>query len=524
VVLENIGQVWRRASMAQRVSLLAIVLGCLGGGALLVNWVRKPSLALLYSGLSPEEAAGIVEKVRDAGIPYDLKGGGTAVYVPEEKVYSLRLTMASAGLAVGDNRGYQILDQESFGQSPFSERVKYKRAIEGEIAKSIQTLDAVISARVHVVKPESALFRKGDSSASASVIVKLKGGYGLSAANVAAIAYLVSGSVEGLSPEKVRIVDSRGSLLSGDSDGGGINAKMASVLEQKRQVEEYLARKAERQLSLVLGPNRATVQVTVDMDTTTTESETKQYGPEKGLPAKEMVKESRSTEPSREKGAAGGTTTDSTVETEFKLTEKTERKVKLAGVVTRKSVSVVVDLTPAKKDGQDAAAATKMMEVKDVWKIVKMALGLDVPDTPSAETGAAPTGGTEAPTDSLTVKEASFYRDPAIAGLAVEEGGLFTKDFILEIAKRSSLGLLVLGALVALKLFAGKKKVPALEGSALAALTGSSIEAAGGLLTADSAGGDSSVLKAQITRALQNNPEEVKRLFLRWVESEKGEG
>jgi len=525
VALENIGEVWRRASLMQRVMLLGIVLGCLGGAALLVNWARTPSLALLYSGLSPEEAAGVVEKIRDAGIAYELKQGGTAVYVPQEKVYSLRLTMASAGLAVGDNRGYRILDEQDFGKPPFIERVNYKRAIEGELARSIQTLDAVASARVHIAKPESPLFRKGDNAATASVIVKLKGGYHLSNANVAAIRYLVSGGVEGLAPDKVRVVDTHGTPLSGEPDEGGLHSKMASILEQKRRAEEYLAAKAERQLLLVLGPNRATVQVSVEMDATTTESETTQYGPEKGLPAKEMVKTSRITEPAREKGGEGGTTSDETIETEYKLTEKTQRTVTLAGAITRKSVAVVVDLTPAPKEGEEPpAAGEKLMQVEDVWRIVKMALGLDVPDAPPAEGGAgAGAGGAAAGTDSLTVKEASFYRDPQVAWLAAEDEGLFTRDFLLEVAKRSSLGLLVVGALVALKIFGGKKKAAPLEGSAVAALTGQGGQAAGGLLPASAREGDAQMLKAQITRALQNNPEEVKRLFLNWVESGKGE-
>ncbi|MGB2819953.1 MAG: flagellar basal-body MS-ring/collar protein FliF [Phycisphaerae bacterium] len=521
MALENIGEVWRRASLIQRMTLLTIVLGCFGGAALLVNWARKPSLALLYSGLPPEEAAGVVEKVRDAGIAYELKQGGTAVYVAEDKVYSLRLTMASAGLAIGDNRGYRILDEQDFGKPPFIERVNVKRAIEGELAKSIQTLDAVVSARVHVASPESPLFRKGDNAATASVIVKLKGGYQLSSANVAAIRYLVSGGVEGLSPDKVCIVDTHGTPLSGDSDEGGINSTMTTVLDQKRQVEEYLARKAERQLLLVLGPNRATVQVSVEMDTTTTESQTTQYGPEKGLPSKEMVKTSRSTEPSREKGVEAGVTSDETIETEYKLTEKTQRTTTLAGGVTKKSVAVVVDLTAPKKEGEEAtASAAKLMEVQDVWRIVKMALGLDVPDNAPAGGGA---GGATTGTDSLTVEEAVFYRDPQVAGLVGQDEGMFNKDFLLEIARRSSLGLLVIGALLALKMFSGKKKAAALEGSPLAALTGQPGGAAGGLLPASAGEGDSRVLKAQITRALQSNPEEVKRLFLRWVESETGE-
>ena len=126
MALENIGELWRRAGLAQRVVMLGLVLACAGGGFVLVRWASTPSLSLLYSGLDPEEAATIVERVRDAGIAYELKQGGTAVYVPTDKVYSLRLTMASAGLPTGNSAGgYGLWDQEApFAPSPFSERVR----------------------------------------------------------------------------------------------------------------------------------------------------------------------------------------------------------------------------------------------------------------------------------------------------------------------------------------------------------------------------------------------------------------
>jgi flagellar M-ring protein FliF len=524
VALQNLSEVWHRASLMQRLLLLAIVLACVGGGFLLVNWARQPSLALLYSGLAPEEAASIMEKVRDSGLPYQLKQGGTAIYVPEEKVYSLRLTMASAGLPAGDNRGYQILDQESLGASPFNERVRYNRAIEGEIARSIQTLDAVASARVHVVRPEAAIFRKGDKAASATVVVKLRGGHQLSGANVAAIVYLVSGAVEDLAPEKVVVVDAHGTLLSGES-ADRMNGRMASLLEQKRQMEDYLARKAERQLAMVLGPNRATVQVAVEMDTTAVESETKRYGPDKGMPSKESIKESRSTEPAREKDGTGGTTTDTTTETEYKLTETVERKTELAGEVKSRTVSVIVDLS-APAVGGEAAAAGKKLAIKDVEEIVKTALGLRI-DAAAGATGAAgPTGaagatGTGA-TDRLTVKEASFYQPPEASAAATPAEPMFTKEFMLEIAKQASLGLLVLGALLALKMFRGPRRKLDVEGMPLAALAGGGGQVPAGMLSAG-AEANPELLKAQITKALQDNPEEVKRLFLSWVDNEKGE-
>ena len=524
MALENIGELWRRAGLAQRVVMLGLVLACAGGGFVLVRWASTPSLSLLYSGLDPEEAATIVERVRDAGIAYELKQGGTAVYVPTDKVYSLRLTMASAGLPTGNSAGgYGLWDQEApFAPSPFSERVRYQRAIEGEISRSIQELDAVVSARVHVVKPESALFRKDDGAATASVILKLKAGYQLTTGNVAAITHLVARCVEGLAPDKVSIVDGQGNLLSGEG-GDEYNSRMTTVLEQKRQMEEYLARKAERQLELVLGPNRATVQVAVEMDTTVIESTSLAYGSsDKAQVAKEMIKKS-STEPESAEGGGGGATKDETIETEYKLPEKTETRRMLPGQITRKTVSVVVDLTPPTAEGEEAPAGLKMLALEDVKEIVTTALGLKLAEEGAAAAPAAGGAAAATPNDELAVKEATFYRDPELAAAAAApvDGGIFTQEFILEIAKRGSLGLLVVGALLALKMFGGKKKVPPLEGSPVAALTGQSAQV--GLLTAGAGGPESAMLKAQITRALQDNPDEVKRLFLSWAQGDKGE-
>jgi len=505
----SIGDLWQRASLLQRVVLLGVVLGCVGGAAVLVNWARQPSLALLYAGLGPEEAAAMVEKIRDAGVEYELKQGGSAIYVAEDKVPSLRLTLASAGLPTGQNPGYTLIEQDSFGLSPFTERVRFNRAVEGEVARSIQTLDSVVSARVHIVRPEAALLRSGQRKASATVVLKLKGGYRLATSNTAAIVHLVAGAVEGLAPDGVVVVDDHGTLLTPEGEDG-VNSRMASVLEQKRQVEEYLSKKAADHLAFVLGAGRATVQVAVEMDTTTLESEKTTYGDGvKAVPSKETIKSTKTTETGTAKDAVPGVSSDSTEETEYKVPITTERKVVLPGEILSKMVSVIVDLTPTPKEGEDAAtvAGKKLMELKAVEDAVTSALGLK----------------TDA-NDKLTVTEASFHRPTDAAGMVGADEGLFNRDFILEIARRASLGLLVIGALLALKMFGGKKKSAAASaGEALPALEARSAPAGGGLLPAQSGEPGGELLKAQITKALQDNPDEVKRLFLSWVEGEKGE-
>ena len=128
---------------------------------------------MLYSGLSAEEAAAIVENIRDEGVAYELKAGGTAVYVPEQKVYPMRLLLAGQGLPTGDQAGYRILDDEKIGASPFIQRVNYNRAIEGELSKTIQTLQGVASARVHVVRPEATLFAGQDGEEQLQEVISV---------------------------------------------------------------------------------------------------------------------------------------------------------------------------------------------------------------------------------------------------------------------------------------------------------------------------------------------------------------
>ena len=259
--LDNLMEIWRRTSLVQRVLLLGIVLAFAGAAAALIYWVRQPDLAMMYSDLNPEEAAKIVEKIRDQGSPYELKNGGTTIYVPADKVYSLRLSMASQGLPKGDQMGYRILDDEKLGASPFSQRVNYNRAVEGELAKTIGMLEGVVTARVHLAQPESTLFATKDKQASATVVVAMRSGAKLTPGNVTAIVHLVAGSVEGLSPDKVVVVDSAGKMLSSAGGDDEMAAKAGNYLDYKARMEDYLAKKAEDMLTATLGPNRATVRV-----------------------------------------------------------------------------------------------------------------------------------------------------------------------------------------------------------------------------------------------------------------------
>ena len=499
-LLQNLGEIWRRAGLAQRVMLLAVLLACAAAAVMLVGWARQPNMCLLYSKLTPDEAGRIVEKIRDADIPYKLKDGGTTVFVPEEKVYALRLSMASQGLPVGDQVGYRILDEEKIGTSSFTQRVNYIRAVEGELAKTIQLIDTVEHARVHVVRPESTLFQRQESAASATVALRLKGGRRMSQANIAAIVNLVAGAVEGLSPEKVVVVDSRGNLLS--TEGGDKLAKKAgTVLNYRTQVEQYLADKAEMLLAAALGPKRARVQVSaiIDIDSVNTTTET--YDPAKRVVVEETLKSS-STPSAGGAGKSSGSKEEDIV-TKYVPSVTREQTETAPGQVKSLQVAAFVDLSaPEPKEGEEAPPATKLT-IKDVEEIIRNAIGVTA-------------------NDSIKVVDTKFPRSEAeLAAAEAKEPGLFSKGFLLNLARRGSLGVLVIGMLLALKMLGGSKKTSG-EGEGAPALESQASQLAG-MLPGQQVEVNAQALRGQITRALQDNPEEVRRLFLRWAESGKGE-
>jgi flagellar M-ring protein FliF len=216
--VQKIRAIWEKISLVQRALLVAIVLTFIIISGFLVHWARRPDMRMLYNDLAPEEAAEITEKINEQGIAYELRNGGTSVYVPKEKVYQLRLDMAKEGLPSGEQGGYKIFDNEKIGISPFVQNVNLKRALQDELAKSIQMIDGVNQARVHIVSSEQTLFTSEAGKTTASVVLRLRPGYRLSALNIAAITHLVSGSVEGLTSENVTVIDSQGRLLSSQSD------------------------------------------------------------------------------------------------------------------------------------------------------------------------------------------------------------------------------------------------------------------------------------------------------------------
>jgi flagellar M-ring protein FliF len=485
------GDVLQRTSLIQRVILLGIVLGVLGAGWFVVDWARRPALAMLYSRLAAQEASRIVEKLRDAGVTYELKDGGTTIYADESKIYALRLNMASEGLPAGEQAGYRILDDEKIGASPFTQHVNYIRAVEGELAKSIQVIDGVISARVHVAKPEGSLFSTAKKQASATVVLRVKADRRLSGANVAAIVHLLSGSVEGLAPEKVVVVDAQGSLLSGNENE--LAQGVDNILDYKARVEQYLAQKVEGMLSKVLGAQKVSVEVDAVLETSRLSSIKETYDPTIRAISRENTKSSSG---GGTGAGAAGSGKEEEIESTYMVSKTVEEKTDLPGDIKSISVAAFVDLSAPAKAGAGGAAPTQLV-VKDIEDMIRSAVGLRLQDT-------------------LKVVNVPFQASAVAPAEAAEPEGFLNKDFLLEMAKRASLGILVIGVLLMLRIFSRPRvKVDAAQ-AALAGAAGS-----GNLLAGERGEVDPDRLRAHITRALRENPDEVKRLFLAWVDSEK---
>jgi flagellar M-ring protein FliF len=498
---QKIGAVWQKIGIVQRALLVAIVLTFVIVGAMLAYWVRRPDMRMLYQELAPEEASQITEKINEKGIAYALRNGGTSVYVPKEQVYQLRLDMAKEGLPTGEQSGYKIFDNEKIGISPFVQSVNLKRALQEELAKSIQMIDGVVHARIHIVSSEQTLFTSEAGKTTASVALRLKPGYRLSALNIAAITHLVSGSVEGLTSDNVTVIDSQGRLLSSESDQA-MASGAGTVQDYRERVEQNLEDKAEEMLTAVLGPGRAKVRVHAVIDMNSVSTITEKYEP-KGVAAKEEITTNSETGASTASAAGeptipGSVKKDETILTEYEIGRTTTQEVVLPGEIKSLSVAAVVDLSPADvNEAQTGGQPANIMEPNDVEKLIENALGLDL-----------------AGTDSLKVVNVKFHR-PVEPPLDEElSGGL---DFI-AIARQASLGIMAICALLVLRMFKGAKKKVQSEAVAeqLAGAEGSS-----GILPTGTGSSEPLVLRRHIASALEQDPEHARQLFASWIE-EKG--
>src|SRR5580658_6948920 len=266
--LSQLGQqllaIWKQLGLNQRISIVLATAVVFIGLCTVALWSSRPDYALLYGKLDDGEASKIVAALDEAKVPYQVRGG--SIYVPNDKVYAMRMQMAGKGIPRGEGVGFEIFDKANFGISDFVQRANYTRAVQGELARTISQLDQVESARVMIVMPENRLLSDAQRKPTASVFVRIKGNGQLPSAAVNSIRFLVANSVEGLQVNNVSVVDNGGNVLSENEETDSVAGLSNNQLTARRNFEQYLTKKAQGMLEQVLGAGKAIVRVSAELN------------------------------------------------------------------------------------------------------------------------------------------------------------------------------------------------------------------------------------------------------------------
>lgn len=347
---------------------MLVMMGLAGGFAVIAVlwlWTQKPEFKVVYSNLSPEDAGAIVEKLKEMKVPYEFSGRGSAILVPAEKVHELRLQLANQGLPHGGEVGFEIFDQSALGTTEYAQKLNFRRALQGELARTITQLDEVIKARVHLVIPEKSLFSEQQQEARAAVVLSLRPGRQLSRTQIEGITHLVSGSVEGLGTNAVTVVDSKGQIKTKDPEEYSSFQQSRSQLEYQKKLDQKLQNKIETILTRVVGPNKAVVRVSSTLDFRQVELTAERFDPETQVARSKQSsqEQSRGKSQSQPPGGVPGVASNIPAGTPAERGEKTDenssqttnevinyeisktvsRVVEPFGKITRLSVAVLID-------------------------------------------------------------------------------------------------------------------------------------------------------------------------------------
>jgi len=446
-----------------------VALALLAALAFVATRGSDPQMGYLYTDLDPSAAATITEKLKSANVEYTLSADGSSIMAPQDKLAELRMSMA--GEKLGGKIGYEVLDEEQpFGVSASRAKMNENRAVEGELSKSIQTIQNVSAARVHIVMPERAMFAAESRKATAAVTVKTKGR--LSSEQIASIRYLVSSSVPELSPEAVSVVDQTGALLARAGEAGSVGGSDAD--ERQQAVEAKLREEVEALLEPIVGQGKVRAEVSAQIDRDQTREEANIFDPDKQVISRQVSVENGEQNSEQDAGpqtatvgnqlpeaqgqapGAPGTgrqsrSNQNSEDTTYDNSSTKTVTLRGPGKVTRLTVAVMVD---------GGANGLPQPQMQRIQRLVENAVGMD------AERG-----------DSVVVESMRFANDDSLAD---KEAGILSSlpmDRIWGLLQILIIGVVGLIALRMIK----PKIVPqpamaALEGTGETALTGQSPE------------------------------------------------
>ncbi len=378
---------WRGLGLVVRILIIAAAVLAVGGiGAFVYFNQSGDGVSLFPTPLAEEDAAAVTTLLESKGIKHTLKDSHT-ILVPKELHSKARVVLAAEGLpARGGGKGYELFDTSSLTTTPFQQNVNYVRALQVELARSVMQIDSVASARVIIARPEPSTFLRDQRPTTASVVLKLKPGATFNRVQANSVVQLVSRSVDGLKQEYVTVIDSTGRPLS-DPRAGEKDEMAAGLIDQRRDLEQYLAQKAQAMLTAHLGPGRAVVQVSADLNYQKVKELQTTYPKDGTVPRAERSNTTKSTSAPRggiagagsnirqAGGASGGSgsTNEEVTQTDYNTSSLVREMEEKSGAITRLTVAAFVDLTPPPAvEGQPAA---KTVSVADAEAIIQNAIG-----------------------------------------------------------------------------------------------------------------------------------------------------
>ena len=397
----NLIEVFKAIPAGKRISFLITFAIVVGGFIALLTYTNRPDFQELFRDLDPAEASKITEKLKENRIKYQLKDGGSTIEVPDDMVLQLRLDMASEGIMPkGGTVGFEIFDDMSFGTTEFELKLRYQQALQGELARTIMAFDSIDQARVHIVTAGDSLFAEEEKPATASVVVRLHPGSRLSPRQLQGIINLVSGSVEGLRPENVSIVDMEGGILTKGSDRNSVGDISSDQFDYQRKLAETYEKQIETMLEPVVGTNKVVARVSVDVDFKRIKTSEENYDPDSAVIFSEERQKETSTEGNKtpqgspdllnmgvQTGAEGSQSSSNLYEKEnsilnYKINKVERNIIDEAGDIKRLSASVIIDgpyevTTDAQGNTVKTFKQRDRKQMKTFEGIVKNAIGFN---------------------------------------------------------------------------------------------------------------------------------------------------
>ncbi len=458
-------------SLTQRASIGGTLVLILLAFILMMRWITKPDYALLYSDLELKEADQIIELLRTQNVPYKLTGNGSGIMIPSKEVYEWRMQLASQGLPTTSGIGYEIFDKKDIGISDFVQEVNYRRALEGELSRTISGISGIQAARVHIVIPKARLFRESQEDPTASVVLSMGGHMRLSEHQIMGISHMVASSVEGLVPKNVTIVDSRGHVLSNEYEADSAVGVSASQLDLQRKVESTLEKKAETMLARVVGQEKAIVRVSAQLNFEKREQTDEQYDADNVAILSEQLDSEESTDVN---GLPSGTK-EHTI-TNYQVPKTIRHVTSSIGDIQRLSVAVLVDGNKETVTDEEGVETEEYIprtnqEMAQLAAVVRSAVGFN------------PIRG-----DQLEIRNIEFS-DPTIEMEIMPVDPTAQREFWFSIAQRAAPVILIIALLFILR--SRLKQIKVTMPGQSAGVPGQALQVAGE--AAGAAGGDGSV-------------------------------